>query len=62
VVPFSQVSPPKFCMHLSFPPYVLHAPLISLFINTNKKNAAVVVTIFMEVTKSWQHYAQAPYM
>jgi hypothetical protein len=26
VVAFPQVSPPKSCMHLSFPPYVLHAP------------------------------------
>jgi hypothetical protein len=28
----SQVSPPKSCLHLSFPPYVLHAPLISFFL------------------------------
>jgi hypothetical protein len=26
VVAFPQVFPPKSCMHLSFPPYVLHAP------------------------------------
>jgi hypothetical protein len=29
--PFRQVSPPKTCTHLSSPPYVLHAPPISLF-------------------------------
>jgi hypothetical protein len=28
---FPQVSPPKSCMHLSFPPYMLHAPPISHF-------------------------------
>jgi hypothetical protein len=28
---FPQVSPPKSCMHLSFPPYVLHVPPISFF-------------------------------
>jgi hypothetical protein len=31
VVAFPEVSPPKSWMHLSFPPYVLHAPPISFF-------------------------------
>jgi hypothetical protein len=31
VVVFPQVSPPKSRMHLSFPPYMLHAPPISFF-------------------------------
>jgi hypothetical protein len=31
VVAFPQVSPPISCMHLSFPPYVLHAPPIWFF-------------------------------
>jgi hypothetical protein len=31
VVSFPQVSPPKPCIHLSSPSYVLHAPPISLF-------------------------------
>jgi hypothetical protein len=31
VVSFPHVSPPKSCMHLSSPPYVLHVPPISFF-------------------------------
>jgi hypothetical protein len=31
VVTFPQISPPKSCMHLSLPPYVLRAPPISFF-------------------------------
>jgi hypothetical protein len=31
VVSFPHVSPPKFCMHLSTHPYVLHAPPTSFF-------------------------------
>jgi len=31
VVSFPQVSPPKPCIHLSSPPYLLHAPSISFF-------------------------------
>ena len=31
VVSFLQVSPPKLCIHLSTPPYALHAPPISFF-------------------------------
>ena len=31
VISFPQVSPPKPCIHLSSPPYVLHAPPISFF-------------------------------
>ena len=33
VVSFPQVSPPKPCIHLSSPPYVLHAPSISFLRN-----------------------------
>jgi hypothetical protein len=32
VASFTQLSPPKPCMHLSYPPYVLHAPPISFFL------------------------------
>jgi hypothetical protein len=32
VVSFPQVSPPKLCMHLSSPPYVLHVLPISVFL------------------------------
>jgi hypothetical protein len=31
VVSFPQIFKPKLCIHLSFPPYVLHAPPISFF-------------------------------
>jgi hypothetical protein len=31
MVAFPQVYPSKSCMHLSFPPYVLHTPPISFF-------------------------------
>jgi hypothetical protein len=32
VVSFFQISPPKYCMHILFHPYALHAPPITFFL------------------------------
>jgi hypothetical protein len=43
VVCYLQVSPPKPCIHLSSPPYALHAPLISFFDLITRKSICLYV-------------------
>jgi len=52
VVSFPQVSPPKPCIHLSSPPYALHAPAISFFSSLSPEKCWVSST-----DHSAPHYA-----
>jgi hypothetical protein len=44
MVSFLQISPPRPCIHLSSPPYVLHAPPISLFSKNTTKEIENTIT------------------
>jgi len=45
VVPFPQVSPPKPCVYLSFPPYLLHAPPLHSYRFNHPNNIGSAVQI-----------------
>jgi hypothetical protein len=49
VVAFPQVSPPKSCMHLAFPPYVLHAPRL-----------LIKLAFHLTVSKGWSACSDRP--
>jgi hypothetical protein len=65
VVPFPHVCPPKSCMHISFPPYVLHAPPISMLLSAirnftpkGRENVTQEMNVTLQATSLYVHELQ----
>ena len=63
VASFPQVSPPKPCMHVSFPPYIPHAPPILLFLIFHLSNiwwAVRIIKLLLKHSSPFPFYLVLP--